>query len=518
LQIKSGVLGRSGHRTMDVNGDGRDDLFAFINNSWRVMYSTGASYAIGDLLGPGVNNEPIDANADACTDVLLGTNPRRLLVSKCRLESGSGLIETQTVLPAGMLYEPMIFDWDGDGVEDVLYADLNTSLIQWSRAVNGVLRTPQPTTVVAPPLSFGTVLTDLDGNGRMDVAYTDPNGTGVFNFRRNVGGYPELMKQLTDGYGNLVTFDYQPQVSTGCYTHNSIAPPLGSGLRNRMGGIYVACRLGLPDGRGSQYTLSYTYGDGKVSVRGRGFAGFGTRSARDSRTGVYTQETYRQDFPFAGMIAAASTYQASGTAINSVTNTPAAKYFGTGVRQTAFAYLASSVVDAYEVGGTLNGALITRETTSMAVDDYGNATSVTATAQDKDAGSPQAETSYSRQTVNTILNDTANWCLGRASQTTLTDTLGATSRTRKQAATIDYAMSGDPDGDRAGCRAAEGRHRHHLRYRRLRQSNCHHRARLRAERGSLAGAHYALQLWNPLSAARGDHRSIGAGEYHRVSL
>jgi RHS repeat-associated protein len=424
------------HRTIDVNGDGRDDVIAVVGSTNRILYSSGTGFTLGDPLPQG--SVPIHANADPCTDFIGPTSPRVLYTSKCHVVSGVGLNTSVTTPLSGNFVKTA--DWDGDGYEDVLYQSASTWYVGYSTGVNLEAGVATTTSTSVSNVTY-TYLPDMDGNGRPDMVYVD--NTATWRFHRNIGGVRELVSSITDGFGNKTTFNYGLMAPGSCYTQDTAAPGANTFYRQMNGMLYVACSMVASDGIGGNYTLTYTYEHAKRHLQGRGFMGFDRRTVVDHRTNVTTREDYSQTFPYIGMPLAMLATQSSGAKIREVTNTLATKALGSGGSSRHFPYIGTAVVDTYEVDpsglpGSRNGAPITKQTTTTVVDDYGNPTSVTVDTQDKDALSTQLDTIYRRVSTATYNNNTANWCVALPHERTLSETMGGITRVHTTASTVDY--------------------------------------------------------------------------------
>ncbi len=80
--------------------------------------------------------------------------------------------------------------------------------------------------------------------------------------------------------------------------------------------------------------------------------------------------------------------------------------------QSYFPYVSATSANAYEVGGTKNGQLITTSATSYGTpDNYGNFDTVSTILTNNDSGSPYFNDTWTTTTVNTITPDTSTWCL-----------------------------------------------------------------------------------------------------------
>ena len=122
--------------------------------------------------------------------------------------------------------------------------------------------------------------------------------------RKHSGPRPDLLVTATDGLGNVFQPAYEPLATFAGYTRNGAA--VAGEYLLRGGSLAVVTRYTGNDGIGGTYTNSYAYWNGRVNRLGRGFLGFEKIRATDSRyaalhgVAVYSEVTYRQDFPFIG--------------------------------------------------------------------------------------------------------------------------------------------------------------------------------------------------------------------------
>jgi hypothetical protein len=158
------------------------------------------------------------------------------------------------------------------------------------------------------------------------------------------------------------------------------------------------------NGIGGNFRTTYKYAGAKAQLQGRGFLGFREIVAKDEQTGIETVTTYRQDWPFTGLVASRVKKLGAQT-LNQTANTYAADDLG-GTRR--FVKLTQSVESSWE----LNGTAMPTVTTTHQYDAYGNATEIAVSTGD----------GHSKTTTNTYTNDTTNWLLGRLTRATVVST------------------------------------------------------------------------------------------------
>jgi RHS repeat-associated protein len=366
----------------DINSDGFSDL----------VYEGGGNWVIGYGTGAGISDSLVDSGVPA------GTTPAHAFLA----------------------------DYDTDGRADLVYAPPSGSNWMVLRSTGTGFAAAVPTAIPASSFSDASVRPlDMDGDGLLDVGYS----LGTYRIRKHRGTIPDLMSSITDGFGNSVSITYAPLTNSSVYTKGTAAtfPQV-----DFQGSLYVVKQHSASDGIGGTYITTEKYSGARADLQGRGFLGYAGRESIDSRSGVKSTWTFRQDYPYIGFASVVSTYQSSGgPLISQVTNTYAELMQGGSYNDRHFPYLHQSVQDSHEVGNG-NGA-IARVTTTTSLDSYGNPTNVTTTTADQTGST----LSYTSQTTNTygLGYDTTNWCLGFVTQQTVTNTVpGWPSQTR----TVQY--------------------------------------------------------------------------------
>ncbi len=128
-----------------------------------------------------------------------------MIISACNGSAGSTIALGHTPIA--------ILDWDGDGRTDVLYASGTSIFVQLSTG-QGV------SAGVSTGLSFNSaaayVGTDFDGDGLDDLASWTLTSVG-FNLHNGAGQRPDLLSNVTDGYGISSSPSYV-SITRGNYT------------------------------------------------------------------------------------------------------------------------------------------------------------------------------------------------------------------------------------------------------------------------------------------------------------
>lgn len=411
---------RSMVRVGDFNGDGRADLLLYTRYelcqgepacppAWqyelRALISTGTAL-VEQLLWMGMApllSPPLlgDFNGDGLTDILHAEGSpatwRIRFATGARTPGVGGFTAAlNTGIDASGHVVAVVTDFDGDGRTDVV-APIGGNL-HVCRSDGETLAPCTPTGIAAG--SWWKV-TDIDGDGLPDLAYA--NG-GTWRYRLHGTGLPDVLQSITDGLGNQVSFTLEALPRTAAYTKGSgaVFPE-----RDFAAPLHVVTELQASDGIGGNYSLTYQYETARLHLQGRGFLGFAARRVEDSRTGFQTLETYRQDYPYIGALDSQVTWQANGTTkIAELANTWQTKSYASGYDARRFPFISESLQTSYELGGPFNGMAVTTVTTTTTYDDWGNPTdTLVSTAAAGTGESFTTRTQVPNPGVN-MLNDT----------------------------------------------------------------------------------------------------------------
>ncbi|WKD50396.1 FG-GAP-like repeat-containing protein [Microbulbifer spongiae] len=168
-------------------------------------------------------------------------------------------------------------------------------------------------------------------------------------------------------------------------------------------------------------SVSYHYEQMKLQAAGRGMLGFQSISTTDNQTGVVTETTYRQDFPFIGMPLHTETRTGSGKILSRAANTWHLQgWSGTGTPAAPYRpYIHRSIEETYDLktDGSSQGDLVQSVTTTNSYDHYGNALTINVVTTD-----PATGDQFVKNTVNTYGTSTWEREMGRLSNTQVTST------------------------------------------------------------------------------------------------
>jgi hypothetical protein len=195
--LVSGVMGASGMAVADFNGDGLQDLVAAAANSSQVHVFEGDGtfqFTLAETLNEVAGNVPelviVDVDGDGLNDIVESFTGAATLGWKRNL--GSEQFGPVQIIDEGVFGAQRVLmrDLDNDGDPDLIVPAYPDSLV-WYRNESGVLSTPTLITDAFGPMhAFDTG--DFDGDGDQDLAVAQSgsgnyvwwyanSGTGVFS-------------------------------------------------------------------------------------------------------------------------------------------------------------------------------------------------------------------------------------------------------------------------------------------------------------------------------------------------
>lgn len=166
---------------------------------------------------------------------------------------------------------------------------------------------------------------DVNGDGKADLLMitAGTNSQPVVTPFTSSGAYPDLVSSITNPLGGVTTIQYAPISDSSVYTPVAQDYPSAAGLRypnpltpaqfpvqSVLGqAIYVVSSYAESNDSSSNrfsysagYAMSYT--NAQVNMLGRGWEGFETVSKLNLNTGLRIVQTYNQDYPMTGTLAA----------------------------------------------------------------------------------------------------------------------------------------------------------------------------------------------------------------------
>lgn len=412
----------------DFNGDGRTDFLLSSNDNRREIWLTQGDAAatltmtrISNVHGHdgyyqplnGWRFTPADFNGDGLADILIThTSGAWNIWLNHGDGSFNGIINfggNEGYYGTGSDWSFAIGDFNGDGRADILVSHSSGRWEVWRTdgSATAGLTVSRITGIQSRDGYYGSasgwtyMLGDFNGDGRTDVLVSCVDGRreiwmgqsvvqdGLINVRVGMDTSTEVAYGRLSGGGALYARDagaVSPQVDV-------------------QGAFAVVSEVKSSNGVSTApYRSTYRYAGAKADQHGRGFLGFRQMTVRDEQTGVEQVTSYRQDYPFTGLVASREK-KLGALVLNRSTNTYGATDLG-GTRR--YPFLTQSLEESWE----LTGAALPAVTTGYQYDAFGNATQVSVSTGD----------GHAKTTVNTYSNDATTWLLGRLTRSEVTST------------------------------------------------------------------------------------------------
>jgi RHS repeat-associated protein len=412
-------------RRPDFNGDGRTDLLVYAcewevdemsghcapnSSGWYQLISEGSTFVNRGRLQNATTTLDVryaDFNADGMTDAAFP-------VSACNCwyigyGNGDGVLWFGTS-PSYVGFTntlTMTGDYDGDGYDD-LYAS-RTGTAQWEvfrgKGTLGLSTTPIATGISSNGSAW--VQTDANGDGLADIARIDASGVwGVYPHQGLPG---ERLVGATDGMQNQVSFQYLPMTNPEVYTKGT------GGLfptQDMQTGAPLVRRLTVSPAGASAFSTKYIYGGAQYHAQGRSFLGMKARTVTDERNGIYTDEIYKQEYPYTGALEDETVRQPGGDTIQWSHHT----YLLHALNSTAGEerwqmYLRETQRREHEVGGSKNTREIRRTVATYSVNPLGNTTNIRIAISDRDGLSHDYGKEYVSDVTLGYEVDETSWCI-----------------------------------------------------------------------------------------------------------
>ncbi len=430
----------------DFNGDGLADIVApMVHEDCSgchsiagqvILVSDGAGgYSEFDFFIYGDDFSIVDLNRDGLPDILCGNGV-------FDYNNGAALTTggTSPGITDRMLHS--LLDINQDGYSDFIYKDDGSTAIKalyWEG--NGFANPSTSAVTIATTTyteKFGPAgsFFDINGDGLLDYINFSNGvylGEDVSTSGNNTKAY-NLITRITNGLGNEKSIEYSPLTDSNVYTRGDDAADLdwGEVVFDFISPSYVVSRVetAVPAYTGGSpsidvnatSSLSYTYTGLKTQPAGRGALGFSKTEVTDDQTGLSTETTFLQEFPFTGLVAETKTFVPNNaTALNETTFTytklanlngaNSAPYRPVITESVTTSQGADSVTASDQV--TVSGALSTVTTDFENYDTYANVgkTTVTTTGDG---------TTYTTVTDNTYNNNASSWFIGQLTSTKVT--------------------------------------------------------------------------------------------------
>jgi RHS repeat-associated protein len=424
--------GRETVSGVDVNGDGLTDVVYFNGSTWRVHISVGGTV-------PYYQGAPAFLG-DTCTD-RVSSNYLQFAFVDYNSDGRADLVRTN-----GTSFRAQLSDGACYRNSDSNYfADIASVPADWA----------------------SIVATDTNGDGFSDLWFQGSGYNSQWKVRLHNGPYPDLLTGVTDGLGNQFNPSYHALTNWAYsagqgYTADGTATPPATRLI-RGSPMQVVSQIDQSTGIGTGiYTTKYAYWNAKQDTTGRGFLGFATVKATDSRNDLVTETQYNQTFPYIGRPEKVTVWNGSNKVSESDPDWTKNSVGGVAdsnhtAGQYHFVHLDQQVDSEYEVdaGGSYNGSLVrtvTRDTTFASPNDWDYTQG--APRRETVTVTPASGTTLTTTTDRTFATLTTAWCLGLPSTVAVNKSNGASNSTRDAAYTY-YTTTCRPETETVGTTAAK---------------------------------------------------------------
>lgn len=341
-----------------------------------------------------------DLNEDGCADIWSNT---AVIYSACNGSGASTDAFDYPVLGA--------FDWNGDGLADVL---VNYNGYLGVYVSNGTAFTFQGTSI--PTAGSAFVIHNATGDGQDALGFYS-GSTITYYLHNGPGVSADLMSKVTDGFGNSAAPSYVP-IAQNSYQNLSDATYPDA---NYIGPLYVVSGVTSSDSSSTSSTYNQTYGyfGAWMNLKGRGFEGFNEVSMYDSRNALYAYQYYQRQFPYTGMLAKNILSTGSFSVLSAVITPTVVELSNASNNERFFPSVSTETIQRRELnpGGTDNGVLIDTTDLALTFDNYGNLLTESKTTTDNDPASPYNSQSwitsiqYTPDIDQNEQSDLAQWCL-----------------------------------------------------------------------------------------------------------
>jgi RHS repeat-associated protein len=288
-----------------------------------------------------VRSLKLDANGDGITDLVvenwdrepelyLGTGRGYEYVTRGSSVFGASFYAGYREPNSRVNIALFVFDIDGDGAQELLEGDPITKKwivhrpyrfdssngeVAWHSVQDASLPfdVPEPRDSVHQNSFASPITIDWDGDGQPEVLQRIPEPSDHDQYKHPrfqiwtaKPATKDLMSRITDGLGKVITINYAAKPSdyapspTGCsYPQRCLkAPPTPVVVDHTVsgsGGPYRDPKQ--PEERSIERHFVYSYADGRVDLRGRGWLGFGARTVKEfaSATELVRKTSFEYD-------------------------------------------------------------------------------------------------------------------------------------------------------------------------------------------------------------------------------
>jgi len=369
----------------------------------------------------------LDVNGDGLVDAFV---PNTGQVS---FNTGNGFAEPEVwqIIPPVPLYSDargFAFDFDKSGRQSaVIIARDQHQYLLTPTSIGTFTVTQLPD---SPLGEQGVWPLEINGDGLGDLMFK--MGAGVdrrywLDIRH--GPKPDLLTRVTDGFGRWDSFDYAPLGSDPSLYRRANSPPAYPQHAVPLT-TWVVSLHQFDDGIGGTRGMQYSYQDGRVDLRGRGFIGFASQTVTDlqTRAAVTTEYDNATTAPGTTLYLYAKVPRRIVSTVSDGPSTWTSEQrfqytVGQGSHNQPFLYASNVHTDRSElVPPSSQFVLISSSTMLQTRDAYGNATGAETQADVIVGGVRTGQVHRTAISNGPIDNSEANWLIGLVRHSEVTST------------------------------------------------------------------------------------------------
>lgn len=225
-------------------------------------------------------------------------------------------------------------------------------------------------------------LADLNGDGRSDL-YADKSALAYVKLSQ--GGTSNLLKSITDGFGNHTDIAYSHLTDNEVYERGAISfyriTPTGQRVSNVYPSVDIQTAKTVVSSKTTSNGLkgttktSYKYGIERNDLKGRGNLGFKWVESNNTTTGLTTKTEFSQSFPYIGMVTKETQTLADYGVISKTYKSHATQNSD---KNLPIPYVSSNRTITYD----LDGKQLNVVRTSSYINDYGDIDRTESTVRD----------------------------------------------------------------------------------------------------------------------------------------
>ncbi len=453
---------------IDIDADGKQELMYKSGSQWAVMESSfnevnGWTEFEKRNLGRTVYNpttvKPVDLNGDGLTDILYKRDSKWAF----NINQG-GTLGPSVVTTSNYNSNSRVLDYDDDGLSDIVYISSSKWKIKKfvgseTCLISGTGCFQEVTTGQADDAYKDVYnVADFDGDGLSDIITQKDHKYRVFKRKSaTTDTLPTYLTKVTNGYGLVTEFEYGQLYDLPANdSYYDKGDDLTFPLRNIFGPIRVVKSTTVVKDEGFTDVVNYNYKQLASHLQGLGSFGFQEITSTTSLT--KTVSTYSQDWQnrTQGMLSG-QVVSKRATPSDSWKEVSTSDYKYESVVSGTHPLIRHTYLDEKTetakklLNGEVYKAVKTEYTPDVEEDgfslsdDFGEMKQVVVTTTDSDNAAAVTET----HTVTTVSDykapDTANWIIGRVTDTTVTFE-GTNRETKTRKSSWEYYDSGDLAG------------------------------------------------------------------------